>query len=229
MLPIATTLRLVAVPALALAVGASAQAALTIPLNFTQSNSVQVFPEKVMRAYKALDIKVEAKGTATALDEALIGGNSSTFNFPITKIVIGAKLNIASGSAVGTALVLSRLSDVGETVGFTLANFTIDYVNKKVLADVTPFGGAAVKQGSVYSFNVATPLAIKYKFPLSITGHEVLDTLKLTEEAKEVFKTALQLDEFAYPSLENDFGTLTQDVNTKFRAKAIPTKPYVAQ
>jgi hypothetical protein len=42
--------------------------------------------------------------------------------------------------------------------------------------------------------------------------------------------TSLVLPAFARNVLENlDFGTLTQDIAVKFRAKAVSNKPYVAQ
>lgn len=223
--------------AIAAAVGAasfSAQADLVIPINATVSDSVQAFPEPVMRAFKAVDIQVEAKGTATSLDAPGIGGNSSTFNLPITRIVIGPWLSIKSGSAVGSALVFTRvaydeITDEESTKQLTLANFTIDYVRKQVLADTTHSGKPTVRQMPIYNYNAATPLGLRYKFPLSIYGYEQLNQLFLTDQAKAAYTDGLALPVFALPSLKNDFGTLTQTVTLKLRSRAITTRPYEAQ
>ncbi|MFT3858775.1 MAG: hypothetical protein QM742_15195 [Aquabacterium sp.] len=217
------TLRSIAVSAALATTGVSAYADLTIPFQGTQSNSVQAFSEVVLGAFDLMAITVEAKGNASA-----IGTDGVAYNFPVTKIVIGSKLNIVSGSAVGSALKLSR-QDKGATIGVTLANFTIDYNGKRVLADTTPIGGQTTAQMPLYNFQIATPLALKYRFPLTITGHEVLNDLRLTPEAKAVMKTALNLPVFAQAALEEDYGTLTQDVSTTVRKPAASTAPYVAQ
>lgn len=214
------TLRTTAVSIALSAAAISAHADLTIPFQGTQSNSVQAFSETVLGAFDLMAIVVEAKGNATA-----VGTDGVAYNFPVTKIVIGSKLNIAAGSAVGSGLKISR-DDKGVARAVTLANFTIDYNAKKVLADTTALGGATVAQMPLYNFNVATPLALKYRFPLTITGHEVLDDLRLTDEAKAVMKSALNLPVFAQAALEEDFGTLTQDVSTKARKPAASTAPY---
>ena len=228
-----SSLRTIALAAAVGAVSFSAQADLTIPLNATVSDSVQAFPEPVMRAFKAVDILVEGKGTTSALDAPGIGGNSSTFNFPITRIVIGPWLSIKSGSAVGSALVFTRvaydeITDEESTKQLTLANFTIDYVGHRVLA-ATTHSGKTIRQMPVYNFNTATPLGLRYKFPLAISGYEQLDQLYLTPEAKAAYTDGLALPIFALPSLKNDFGTLTQTVTLKLRSRPISTRPYVAQ
>lgn len=206
------------------ALSAQAGTLLVLPLQGTQSNSVQTFSKVSMLAFKAVDITVEAKGNATgsATDPAV-------FTFPVTKVAIGTKLNIASGSAVGSALFISRIDyDLPEepVYGVTLANFTINYETKQVLADTTTTGGVTQTQMPLYNFNTATPLALKYQFPLTVTGHEVLDQLFLTPQAKAAFTDGLKLPVFAIPQLNNDFGTLTQDISTNLRKAAVSTKPY---
>lgn len=207
----------------------SAQAAgLTIGFQGTQSNSVQTFSDITMKAFKALKVTVSAKGNATVSGTA---GNA--FSFPVTKIVVGTKPIIMSGSAVGSALSIERPdydeNDNDVVRGVTLANFTINYETKQVLADTTAKGGKTTPQMPLYNFTVATPLALKYRFPLTVTGHEVLNDLRLTPEAKAAMTGALNLPEFAIPSLNEDFGTLTQDINTNARKPAVSTTPYVAQ
>jgi hypothetical protein len=229
------TLRSIVVSSLLATAALSAHANLTIPINFTVSNSVQKFPSDVLSLMGLAYINIEARGTATAIGNIVNGTDGApaihdTYNMPVTKIVIGNKLNIASGSAVGSALVFSRYDiDTGERyLALTLANFTIDYVRKQVLADVTPLGGTTNKQQAIYNFSVATPLALKYRFPVSVTGHEVLNKLYLTPETKAAYTQALELQVFETPTLDMDFGTLTQDISLKLRSRPINATPYVA-
>ncbi len=232
---VAFTLR-VSAAAVALAAASAAQAQLTIPFAWTDSNSVQTFTDTNLAAFDLVYLTVRAKGNATEKGARVVGETNFTetakaFNFPITQIVIGSKLNIAAGSAAGSALYFERYDDLvtGDTFGFTLANFTINYDTKQVLADVTPNGGTVAKQQPIYTFNVNTKLALKYKFPLTVTGHEVLDQLKLTAGIKTVFTDVLQLPEFALPQLEEEYGNLTQDVSTNLRKTKISSTPYTAQ
>lgn len=219
----------------ATAVPAVAQANLSIPTNFLVANSVQAFPAENRTAFDLVLLTVSARGTAFVAQEGTPGETNGTvtpaaFGFPITKIVIGSKLNIVSGTAAGSALYFSRDDiETGLTHGLTLANFTIDYNAHKVLADTTPAGGATVKQAPIYNFTVQTPLALKYKFPLSITLHEVLGNLLLTDQTKAIFKEALAIPEYGEFALDYDYGTLTQDVTAKLRSKAVSTTPYVAK
>lgn len=233
---VAFTLRAAATAAVALAAASSAQAQLKIPFAWTESNSVQTFTDNNLAAFDLVNLVVRAKGNATEVGARVVGETNGTetakaFKFPITEIVIGSKLNIAAGSASGSALYFERedILDTGEIFGFTLANFTINYDTKQVLADVTPNGGATAAKQPIYTFNVNTKLALKYKFPLTVTGHEVLDQLKLTEGIKAVFTSVLNLPEFALPQLEEEYGNLTQDVSTNLRKVKISSAPYVPQ
>ena len=80
----------------------------------------------------------------------------------------------------------------------------------------------------LFNFTKLSELAIKYKFPLTITAQETLGTLKLTEEALVAQIQALEVNEFLARAVvpEIDFGTLYEDIKIKFR-KAVSTKPYV--
>ena len=114
----------------------------------------------------------------------------------------------------------------------TVANFEIDFINHMILADVTVANpgvpSVTTKKASVYSFNEASPLALKYKFPLTITGTQVLDKLFLTESAQQTMYTGLKLPKVALGVLPTtDFGTVTQDIKVAFR-KAVSTAPYIA-
>jgi len=216
------SIRSVSVAAALLMVGVSASA-LTLNSAGTKSNSVLNFSQEARDLFDANGGYVEAKGNATALDDTFY-----LFNMPVTKIVINNQLKVASGSAVGSALDIVRET---RTTIFTinLANFTLDYINKQVLADLTPLGGTTKVQAKIYNFHVATPLALKYKFPLTITGHEVLDQLKLTPETVQDFLSGLNLakgGDLEAAVANADFGTLTQDISTDARKPAVPTTPY---
>lgn len=229
----AVSFRVAAATAFVFAASA-AHADLTLPLNCTKSNSVQAFTQDNLDSFDLVNLSVRAKGNATPVGEMLTGGNTGAtfyraYSFPVTKVVAGSNLAIKSGSAVGSALFFDRTDDdTGSKFGLTLANFTIDYVNKQVTADITPMGGVAMAQQPIYTFEVDSALALKYKFPLTVTGHEVLKNLALTPVAKAALISSLQLPEVALPALEFNFGTLTQDISTNLRTCA-SSKPYVAK
>jgi hypothetical protein len=216
----AFSLRSFAVAATFATVAASASA-LTLPTESLQANSVQAFSEKALKQNKLLGIEVTPLGNATAT------ATTGAYNLPVTSISVNSSLKVTSGAAVGSALEISRLNDDLVKVGITLANFKINFETHQVLADVTPFGGVTVPQQAVYTFNEATPLNLKYKFPLTITGTQLLDKLFLTPAGIAALTSALELPEFAPDLLvKTDFGTINIDVKVGTR-KAVSTKPYV--
>ncbi|NBD22015.1 hypothetical protein GTZ97_15250 [Aquabacterium fontiphilum] len=206
----------------------SAQAlTLTIPTNFLVADSVQKFSAVAMDSFSVAGVQVIPLGNATA-----VAGTDDAFRLPITTITI-SNFKIAGGDAKGSALEISRIAprgtpSVGKKVGITLANFTINYNTKQVLADITPLGGTTVRQAPLYNFNVATPLGLKYKFPLTVTGREVLDRLTLTQQTREAFISRLELKAFEIGALDtvDTFGTLTQEIFLQFRARPVSTTPY---
>jgi hypothetical protein len=218
------SLRSIAIAA-TLAAAATSSQALTIPSQGLVSDSVQQFSTLAMNGFNAVDITVEPKGNAKIVPSSVKDGIASAFSFPITKIEIGSKLNIASGAAVGSALKINRLTEEDLMVAITLANFTINYETKQVLADTTTSAGTVAQQ-PLYNFTATTPLALKYKFPLTVTGREVLGNLRLTDQAKASLIAGLQLPVFAVPLLNDDFGTLTQDITFNARKPAASTTPY---
>ena len=222
----ALSFRTIAVATALVAAGASAHANLTIPANSLVANSVQAFSQESLDAFDVGGVTVTPLGNATAVPGAV-----GAFSFPITSITISNSLKIASGDAKGSALEISRIARNVGKVGVTVANFTINYTTKQVLADTTPLGGTTTKQAPLYNFNTATPLGLKYKFPLSITGHEVLDQLTLTPEMNATMKSSLVLTPVLAAALDSitTFGTLTQDIAVKLRDKAVSTTPYVPQ
>ncbi len=238
----AFSLRSFAVAATFATVAASASA-LTLPTESLQANSVQAFSEKALKQNKLLGIEVTPLGNATAtatsapdidtlmqvtpLGNATATATTGAYNLPVTSISVNSSLKVTSGAAVGSALEISRLNDDLVKVGITLANFKINFETHQVLADVTPFGGVTVPQQAVYTFNEATPLNLKYKFPLTITGTQLLDKLFLTPAGIAALTSALELPEFAPDLLvKTDFGTINIDVKVGTR-KAVSTKPYV--
>jgi hypothetical protein len=215
------SVRSVSIAAALYAAAASAHADLTIPTNALVADSVQAFSDLAMDAFALQSITVAPLGNAT-----VVAGTTNAYRLPITTITISSSLKIAKGDARGSALEFTRVFK-GKTSKLVLANFTIDYLRKQVLADVTT-QGATVKQQAIYNYNTATPLGLKYKFPLSITGHEVLDTLMLTEETKDSYMNGLSLPSYVRGVLnDTDFGTLTQDIALKLRAKPVSMTPYV--
>jgi len=216
----AFSLRSFAVAATFATVAASASA-LTLPTESLQANSVQAFSEKALKQNKLLGIEVTPLGNATAT------ATTGAYNLPVTSISVNSSLKVTSGAAVGSALEISRLNDDLVKVGITLANFKINFETHQVLADVTPFGGVTMPQRAVYKFNEAIPLTLKYKFPLTITGTQLLDKLFLTPEGIAVLTSALELPEFAPDLLvKTDFGTIGIEVKVGLR-KPVSTRPYV--
>lgn len=203
-----------------------AHANLTIPSNGLVADSVQAFSDRANKAFRLQGVTVLPLGNATAV----AGATLPTFAFPITSITIDGSLKVVSGDAKGSALKLVRTLDDGSEAFVVIANFTLDYKAKQVLADTTIPGVPTFKQAAIYNFNVATPLALKYKFPLTITGHEVLDTLMLTEDAKDKMMEGLVLEDYIRTGVldTTDFGTLTQDILVKTR-KAVSTTPYTVK
>lgn len=213
----------------------SAHADLTLPTNALVANSVQTFTPDDLAALDLVNMVIEARGTAYVAKPGTPGESNGTvtpvaIGFPITKVVIGSNLKIVSGTASGAALFFNRTDlDTGKKTGLTLANFTINYQQSKVLADTTILGGKTQVQMPLYDFTATSPLALKYKFPLSISLHEVLGNLRLTAQAKAALTNGVELPEYAIPALEIDFGTLTQDINVQLRSIPINPRPYVAK
>ncbi|MDO9237614.1 MAG: hypothetical protein Q7U28_16470 [Aquabacterium sp.] len=217
----ALSIRSISIAAAMLAMGASASAQLTIPTNALVANSVQAFSELALDAYAADGVTITPLGNATQTSPGV-------YNMPVTSLTVKVmQAKVLSGIANGSALQFTRLYR-GNTVGLTLSNFSLDYVNHQVLADVTPQGGTTTKKQAIYNFNTATPLGIKYKFPVTIYGHEVLDQLTLTPETVKSFATSLSLSKASQSVIKSlDFGTLTQDVVMALRSKPVSKTPYV--
>ncbi|MFN3913752.1 MAG: hypothetical protein ACK4K3_02320 [Aquabacterium sp.] len=216
----AATLRAVSLATAAVFVATSAQA-LTIPTASLDVNSIQTFSEDAVASFDLFGVSVKPLGNAYA------AGAANSYVLPVTSITIGSGLKIASGEAKGSALEISRTVN-GAKRGLTLANFKIDFEKSVVLADTTPIGGVTAPMAPVYSFVKIKDLAVKYKFPFTITADEQLGNLRLTPEAIETQITSLQLPRFlAQATLpEIDFGLIDIKVNVGFR-KAVSTKAYV--
>jgi hypothetical protein len=221
------SIRSISFAAATLALAASANA-LTVDWSKMQGTSVMAFSDAAVSLLQTNNTKVVPLGNTTTVTAGKV------FSLPITSITISNALKVAAGSASGSALNMLRTTfddnDNAIVSGVVLANFTLDYVNNNVLADLTPKGGTTTKQAKVFTFHVATPLALKYKFPLTVTGHEILDTLFVTPQSLDIFATGLGLSGDAILNLVNttNFGTLTQDISTNARKPAVSTTPYVA-
>lgn len=219
-------IRSISFAAATLALAASANA-LTIDWTKMQGTSVMAFSDAAVSLLQTNNTKVTALGNTTVVTVGKV------FSLPITSITISSSLKVAAGQASGSALNMLRTTfdenDNASISGVVLANFTLDYVNAKVLADMTPKGGTTSAQAPVFTFKTATPLALKYKFPLTVTGHEVLDTLFVTPESLAIFASGLGLSGEAILDLvrNTNFGTLTQDISTNARKPAVSKTPYV--
>ena len=206
--------------AAALATAAASASALTLPTDFLQANSIQSFSDDALGQYDLFAITVTPLGNATA------AAATGAFNLPVTSITLNSSLKVSAGTATGSALEIARIYRSNK-VGVTIANFKIDFIGHKVLADVTPIGGVTIPQMAVYSFNEAIPLTLKYKFPLSITGTQLLDKLFLTPDGITTIAKALALPAFAPELMKTtDFGKIDIIVKVGLR-QPVSTRPYV--
>lgn len=206
------------------AVTAPSQAALslTIPTRALQANAVQAFSEIGLQAFEAVDIVVSPLGNATE-----VAGVRGAYNLPVTDIQLQL-VKVSGGSASGSALEFIRLNDFDELKRLTLSNFKINFNTRQVLADAHEAGGPTHLKAPIFDFRQQTALILRYRFPLSITAHQVLDQLKLTPEAKAIFIRGLELPVFARPILDSvEFGTITVDVAVQPRARPISAKPHI--
>jgi len=212
--------------AAALLIASTAASALTIATNALVADSTQKFSQEAMDGFELTGVTITPLGNAKASpapptpsfpDHLHHGGFEAGHRWR-------RSLRLGSGNRPHRP---PRTPSAGQKVGIVLANFAIDYNAKKVFADFTPIGGVTTKKVGLFNFNVATPLGIKYKFPLTITGREVLDQLTLTPESRQAQIDALQLRAFEIGALDviSTFGSLTQDIKVTFR-KSVPTAPY---
>lgn len=201
---------------------------LSIPVNALNANAYLSFAPLVQDAFSLVSAQVTPMGNATAADQ-----QGFKFLLPVTRIALKVDKPTA-GDATGSALDIWRIAprrapSEGQRVGIKLANFQIDFKAGVVIADVKtyPLGGASTRI-AIYSFRQATDLALKYQFPLSITGKQTLDELRATPEIKELFGTGLQLRFFEVAALDviDSYGQIDVDVAVSFRKKAVSSAPF---
>jgi len=218
------TVRSVSIAA-AVALSAFSAQALTIPTNSLQADSFQVFSDAALESYALFDVGIKALGNATP-----VAGTTNTFSLPVTSISIALSggIKIENGKATGSALEISRPDPTtGNKRGLTIANFTIDFAKNQVLADTTVIGGATQPQAPVYNFTKTQELALKYKFPLSISLKEQLGDLRLVDVngTADALGIPRALANIVIPAI--DFGVINIDIGVAFRSKPVSTKPYV--
>lgn len=217
------TVRSVSIAA-AVALSAFSAQALTIPTNSLKAESVQVFSEQALQSYQVFGVTVTPLGNATKLSE-------NSFNLPVTSIDIGLTggVKVESGKAVGSALEISRINSfTGKKMGFVVANFTIDFNKNQVLADTSDLTTKVTqKQAPLYNFVKTQELALKYKFPLSISLKEQLGDLRVADVYGTVDSLGIDpaLGDIVIPTI--DFGVINIDIGAAFRSKPVSTKPYV--
>lgn len=218
------TVRSVSIAA-AVALSALSAQALTIPTQSLKAESFQVFSEAALDSYALFDVSIKALGNATP-----VAGTTNTFSLPVTSISIGLTggIKVEAGKAVGSALEISRLDPkTGKKRGLTIANFTIDFKKNQVLADTTVIGGATVAQAPVYNFIKTQELALKYKFPLSISLKEQLGDLRLVDVngTADALGIPRSIANITIPEI--DFGVINIDIGVALRSKPVSTKAYV--
>ena len=209
--------------ALLASAAAHAQLALSLPVNTIQADAIQAFSHDAVLSFTRLGIAVSPKGNAQS-----VAGQTYTYDLPVTSISLQL-LGIAGGAASGSALELDYTDDNNVNQRLTLANFVINFNTQQVLADATPASGPTTRQVPIFNFVVQTPLGLKYQFPLSVVGHEVLSQLIATSQGQSLMINALNLPSFVAPVLASlDLGTITIDVKLAPRLPPVPAKPYVA-
>lgn len=201
---------------------------LSLPVNSLNANSFLSFSPLVQEAFSLVGAQVSPLGNSVAADE-----QGFKFLLPVTRIALKIDKPTA-GDAMGSALDIWRIAprrapNAGQRVGVRLGNFQIDFNAGVVIADVKtyPLGGASTRI-AVFSFRQATNLALKYHFPLGVTGKQTLDELRATSEIKDLFATGLQLRSFEVAALNviDSYGQIDVDVDISFRSKPVPTTPY---
>ena len=218
------TVRSVSIAA-AVAMTAFSAQALTIPTNALQADSFQVFSDAALESYALFDVAITPLGNATA-----VAGTTNAFSLPVTSISIGLTggIKIENGKAVGSALEIACPDPkTGIKRGLTIANFTIDFAKNQVLADTTVIGGTTQAQAPVYNFVKTQELALKYKFPLSISLKEQLGDLRLVDVngTADALGIPRALANIVIPEI--DFGVINIDIGVAFRSKPVSTKAYI--
>ena len=203
----------------------TAHAQLTVPVNTLTADSVQEFTDTARTSFALFGIQVTGKGNTREVE--------GTYVMPITSITLGKSKYVGTpdatvkGSSTGSALDIHR-TDKGVLRRITLANFTVDYHRKLVLADVTPLGQSVIPQTPVYHFTVKRPLDLNINAQGLIQLDEQLVNLRLTDSMIQTMSSALNLPSFAGAVMKaTDYGTLAQTILVKWRT-ATPMTPYVA-
>lgn len=186
---------------------------LTIPTSYIQANATLKFSSDAQQALSAVGISFQAAGSTTDL-----GGGA--YNMPISSMTVDVfKLKPVSGTSKGAALKVNS----GFGGSLSLANFTLDFKNNLVLADLTTSAGTTSKF-AVYNFNVSQPLSVNLKGGLSLNLS--VDQLKLTNQASDIFATALNIPSYFVPALALlDFGSIDAVVSPAIRWGGINAAP----
>lgn len=186
----------------------SASAALSLPITLNTSkleaNAKFNLSEDASLGLQVAAITISPSGTATSL-------SATSYNLPITSLTVDLfSFKPVKGSSAGASLDIS-----GATFGgsLKLSNFTLDFKNNLVLADVTTPTGVT-KQVGVYSFVVTKELTLTKNFTLD----ESVGNLTLTPFAVTTFQQALNLPGFIADLLKTlPFGTIDASVGLSKR------------
>jgi hypothetical protein len=210
----------------ALFLASTAQADIVIPMNSIILETHMYFSDRAKKAFRASNVTPQPVGTSS-------GSFEDHIILPASKLAIGPGAK-SKGIATyawgdGCGIKLNRQMDDGSAAWVVMANIAIDYKANQVIADFTIPGVPTAKKVPLYDFKLDTPLAIKYKFPISITGKEVMYNMYLTEKAKDFQMAGLQYEDFVRTAVldKTDFGQGVNVLDFRFRPRPLSTKPYV--
>jgi hypothetical protein len=148
------------------------------------------------------------------------------FNLPVTKadVKVGWDLSIKarSGDSTRSALVLNRRG-----IKLVLANFTVNFEEKKLYADFIKPDGTTTRD-VLYTFVELVPQKVSFK-GLVLNQSVTLGKLILTDSAQQTMGDVLNLSKPLRATLvSQDWGTLQILVTSYKRSPAVSTRPFTA-
>lgn len=149
-----------------------------------------------------------------------------SYGMPVTKATISIgwnlKIHANSGESSRSALAITRADKK-----VVLANFAIDFDNKKVFADVI-INGVTTKKAAIYNFVETVPQSISFK-NLVLNQSVTLGDLKFTPEAAAQIGNGLELAGPLQAVLAQlDYGTIKILVTSYKRSPKANATPFTA-
>lgn len=218
-----------AISSMMVAVGlAAATSASALTLNTTglKANATFQLSTQAYGSSTAAGVTFAPAGTTTA--GAVDAAGNPSYIMPVTKatVAIGWDLSIKAtyGESSGAALRLGTPATGGDAV---LANFAIDYANKKVIADlIDVYEKTTVSKMPLYTFDVTVPEVISLK-GFVLNQSSTIGNLKFTPQAEAGLAQALLIDDVLRASLAViDWGTIKAVVTSYKRPNKISNAPF---